>query len=94
MGQKIVYTCDVSGYTSEDAKEFFKVHVRAYPEQNYSSWNTFDETKLLHNDVALKLGFMKHHAKLETPEVVPSFGEALEALFTQHIDDILSDRGL
>ena len=99
MAMKTIYTCDVTGYSSEDAKEFCYITIECRPQLG-AQLNGSHLEKYVHVEFAHKLGLCYNRFKpeLKPLEVEPTFEEKLTALLREIARDVvldeLSDRGL
>lgn len=87
------YVCDVSGVSGTDKKDFVTVKIMADGtfENNtaYHSRRFCNIEKLLHKDVAIKLGFKLPQDKEVVPEV--TLENKLLLLLKDYVNDIVVD---
>ena len=84
------YICDVSGKTGD--KDDF-VEVKITPKRLSSSFITSSDiiVKVIHKDVAIKLGLVPTYANEISPEVTPTFESQLSSLLKDYISDLVYD---
>jgi len=87
------YICDISGKQG-DKKDFVNVSLKSVPENTtgYSAYaHTTEIRKLVHYDVAVKLGILNPRSKDEIPEQIPTFESQLGVLLKDYIADMVYD---
>lgn len=91
MGIITTYVCDVSGKQGEK-KDFVEVEIKS---QRFDAINYLigqnQIKKLVHKDVAIKLGLVSVRAPEVAPEVVPTFESQLSTLLKDYIADLVYD---
>ena len=87
------YICDISGKQG-DRKDFVNVSLKSTPE-NTSGYGAYHYTteikKLVHYDVAVKLGILDPRSDSELPEQVPTFESQLSVLLKDYIVGVVYD---
>jgi hypothetical protein len=87
------YICDISGKQG-DKKEFVTVIINSTPHSNEGySYQGGSKTieKLVHYDVALKLGIIDPRKSDVLPEQTPTFESQLSVLLKDYIADMVYD---
>lgn len=93
MAVVTTYICDVSGVQGK-REEFVEVYIKAtaYDTNAYQSGsNSKSITKLVHYDVAFKLGLVNPKKTGTEVIVEPTFESALGTLLKQYVDDLVYD---
>lgn len=97
MAAVITYVCDVSGKSSLDKSDFVEVAVNATAcyksttsNSGYCNFGPVKINKLVHNDVAQKLGL---YAGVKDVPIYPevTFEGKLKALLDDYVGDIVAD---
>lgn len=66
MAIATVYTCDISGYSSSRADEFYKVQLTHQP-VNSTNWQSSTKLWYIHEPVATRLGLSNVRQVVPTP---------------------------
>ena len=90
MAVVTTYVCDVTGFSSNNEKEFISVGLKTYyKEHPVYNKRDLDINRLVHLPVAKKLGLV-HPITDEDKEVAtPTFESQLSILLKSYIDDLV-----
>ena len=84
------YVCDVSGKQG-NKEDFVDVQIKAFPSTGYNSYNCVIINKLIHKDVAYKLGMVKGPSEVQQPE--PTLESKLMILLKDYITELAYEAG-
>jgi hypothetical protein len=93
MAVVTTYICDISGKQG-DRKDFVEVNIKShcYDSSGYAyEGNKLTISKVVHYDVALKLGLINPRKSDVAPEQTPTFESQLGVLLKDYIADIVYD---
>lgn len=85
------YVCDITGKSGTEIKDFIEVTVSS-KDSTRNSWDCqYFTKKLVHYDVALKLGIVSNRNNRKEEVPAPTFESQLTTLLKDYIDDLLTE---
>lgn len=86
----VTYVCDVSGVTGPQ-EDFFDIRVSANKSIGATLYHAVTINKVIHKDVAHKLGLIKGKSEVQEPQ--PTFESKLGILLKDFVEEIAYEAG-